>query len=317
MNAHTTRRAIAFAAGLACTVTAVRAALAIGVAASALTTRDLALILCLTGGLYFCSHVVRSMRLALVAMPLLEITFRRAILLHFFVAPLSLIVPFKIDELVRANELAARGGWARALITLFIDRTMDALVLVGLIGFLQFNGAEGPSGLVALIAISLLFICFAIFALPIALETTQRYIFTHHYYDSSPLLLHAVSNVRELLTAGRKVIVETAPLLMLSTACIWAFELAAAGSLLRIMGSHGSIVDTLALMLHRTDQTWRMMIIGTPVDRPIALLSLAFITPMLLAWTIAMPLYLRTVDRRVASFTRRSTRPRAVVAQRR
>lgn len=301
MNEHGQRRGIAFAMGLVFVVMAVRTVIGIRSAIGVLPAHSLGLLLLAGGGLYFCSHVLRAVRLAVVCAPLLELTLRKAILLHFFVAPWSLIMPVKLDELVRLNELAIAGqSWPRAIMALLIDRVMDAVLLLGLVLFLAARGTGGNGALAAVLGAALLVICATFLALPIVLETAQRHIFAHHYHAHSAQVLRAIDAVRRLLIHGRATISVTMPFLLLSSLCICALELAAADVVLVLMGAQSGPVATIGLLLRRTDQSWRMVVFNQPVDPQVAILTLAFLVPMLISWLLVALPYLdgRTPSRR-------------------
>jgi hypothetical protein len=302
MTGFRQRRGIALATTLAFVVMAARTVLGIRSAIGQLPATSLALLLVAGGGLYFLSHALRAVRLAVIAVPLLELTLRKAVMLHFFVAPWSLVMPMKLDELVRVNELAIAGGsWPRAVMTLLIDRTMDAVLLLGMIIILRAGGIGGNAALAAMLGAALLVVCATFMALPIVLETAQRHVFAHHYHARSAQVLRAIDTVRRLLVHGRTTILATLPFLILSSLCICALELAAAGVALALTGTHPDPVTTISLILRRTNESWRMIVFNQPVDRQVALLTFAFLVPLLVSWVVVALPYLdsRTPSRRI------------------
>ncbi|MDR3387946.1 MAG: hypothetical protein P4L92_12925 [Rudaea sp.] len=291
MTCYGQRRGIAFALGLVFVVMVARTALGIRSAIAFVPLRTLALLLLSVGGLYFISHLLRAVRLAVICVPLLELTLRKAILLHLFVAPWSLVLPMKLDELVRANELSVAGrSWPLAIMALLIDRVMDAVLLLGLTLVLYASGTFDNTLLAVMIVVALLVICATFLALPIMLETAQRHVFAHHYHAHARQVLVAIDAVRRLLIRGRATIATTWPFLVLSSLCICALELAAAGVALLLMGIPVGPVATISLILRRTNQSWRMVVFNQPVDQQVALLTLAFLVPMLICWLlVALP----------------------------
>ena len=297
------RRGIALATGLAFVVMAARTAIGIRSAIGVLPASSLCLLLLTGGGLYLASHGLRAVRLAVIAVPLLDLTLRKAIMLHLFVAPWSLIMPLKLDELVRVNELSVAGGsWPRAVMTLLIDRTMDAVLLLGLILVLHAGGIGGNALLAVMLGAALLVICATFLGLPIVLELVQRHVFAHHYHAHAARVLHVTDTVRRLLICGRTTIVTTAPFLVLSSLCIAALELAAAATALRLTGTAPGALTTINLLLRRTNDSWRMIVFNQPVDPEVALLTLAFLVPLLISWLLVALPYLdsRTPSRRLA-----------------
>jgi hypothetical protein len=295
------RRGIAIATLLAFVVMAARTGIGIRSAIGVLPASRLCLLLVIGGGLYLASHLLRAVRLAVIAVPLLDLTLRKAIMLHLFVAPWSLIMPLKLDELVRANELSVAGGsWPRAIMTLLIDRTMDAVLLLGLILVLHTGGIGGNALLAVMLGAVLLVICATFLGLPIVLELVQRHVFAHHYHAHTARVLRLTDSVRRLLIRGRTTIVTTAPFLVLVSACICALELAAAAVALHLTGTVPGALSTIDLLLRRTNDSWRMIVFSQPVDPVVALLTLAFLVPLLVCWLLVALPYLdsRTPSRR-------------------
>jgi|GEM_PF-6692939 len=303
------RRAMALAMALAFVVLAVRTGIGLGAAIGVLPAGRLALMLAAAGGLYLASHGLRALRLAVIAVPLLDLSLRKAMMLHLFVAPWSLFMPMKIDELVRANELALAGGsWARAVMTLLIDRVMDAVLLLGMIALLGF---AGNAMLAVMLGSALLVIASTFLALPIVLELIQRHVFVHHYHAQTPRVLRMTDRLRRLLLRGRTTIAATAPLLVLASVMITALELAAAAVVLAATGIAPTATGAIALILRRTNESWRMIVFNQPVDATVALLTLAFMLPLLVGWLVICLPYLdnRTPSRRSAGVPAGAVRP--------
>ena len=106
---------------------------------------------------YLLSHVARATRLAMISGQLLGVSLRTAALVHLFVAPWSIILPFKLDELLRWRELARISGHiSRALIACLIDRTADGIVLLGLLMLFSANTAGGSMDQIGLVMMILL-----------------------------------------------------------------------------------------------------------------------------------------------------------------
>ena len=305
MNGHCQRRGIAFAMGLVFVVMVARTIIGIRTAIGVLPAHSLVLLLLLGGGLYLASHALRALRLAVICVPLLDLTLRKAIMLHFFVAPWSLVMPMKLDECIRVNELAIGGrSWSHAIMALLIDRAVDAVVLLALIAVLAANGIYGSAALAVMLGAALLLFCTTFLAVPIVLETAQRHVFAHHYHAHAPHMLRAIDTVRRLLIQGRTTFATTMPFLVLSSLCICALELAATSVALWLLGgARVGPVATIDLLLRRTDQSWRMIVFNQPVDPQVALLTLAFIVPLLIGWVLVAPPYLdsRTPSRRERS----------------
>lgn len=258
------------------------------------------LIGCLVAGiLYFCAHLMRAFRLAVIAMPLLGASYRTTVLLHLFVAPWSLILPFKLDEIVRYCELASLGkSYPRAVIVLLIDRSMDGAILVALSMLLLASGRTSVAGPVAFIGVGLLLAVIAIFVLPVLLEQIQRHVFTNHYNDRALKILEFVSMARGALVVSREAIIGNVTFLVLATVGIWSLELSAVASLLvAIDPTSVSLLEVVETMFRRADGSWRVLLAGTEPRSDIALLTFAFFCALLLAWVwVPIPYLRRRLD---------------------
>jgi hypothetical protein len=258
------------------------------------------LLACLAAGaLYIIAHLMRAFRLAVIAMPLTGASFRTLVLLHLFVAPWSLVLPFKLDELIRLTKLAriAR-SWSRAAIVLLIDRSMDGVVLIGLAVLLLGGGGWDVAAPVAIVGAGLTLLVLAFFILPVLLQQVQRHIFVHHYHDSALVVLAWVSKARGMLDISRQVISAAPAFLVLATLGIWSMELVAVGAVLGALDPAPLTVGgTVAATLARADASWRVLLLGNQSLQAIALATFVFLDALLLVW-IWVPLpYVRRQQR--------------------
>jgi hypothetical protein len=250
------------------------------------------------GGLYVAAHVMRAMRLAVIGVQLLGVSFRTVMLLHLFVAPWSLILPFKLDELIRIRELQrASGSLVWSVLTSLIDRSMDGLVLVTLALVLIADGRGRLAGLSILIGAGLLTIAILLLVMPVLLEAVQRHVFLNHLHDRALDLLRAVTNCRKVLDHTRAAIGEAAPFLALFTLGIWAMELSA--TMLVLGGITGTVpgVTAIGSMLGRADHSALLVwnaVTASPAER---LLTIVFLWSLLLTWLGVASPYLRRLRR--------------------
>lgn len=283
------RREIVLAMAFALLVMAVRTMVGLHAALGLQPPARLALVLAVAGVFYLVSHGLRALRLAVITVPLLGLGLRKAAMLHFFVAPWSLVMPVKLDELIRVNELAIAGrSWPNAIMALLIDRVVDALVLVALILMLAAYGIDGNGVLAIVLAGALLVLGTTFLAAPIVLATAQRHVFAHHHHARAADALRVIDAVRRLVLRGRATIAATAPLLVMTSACICALELAASALTLAVMTGRAAPLAIIDLVVRRTDQSWRMIVFNQPVDPQVAVLTLAFVLPMFVAWLLVV-----------------------------
>lgn len=249
--------------------------------------------LCLLAGVcYLLSHLMRAVRLAVIAMPSLGISFRSAVSLHLFVAPWSLLVPFKLDELLRLHELNRIGGsLPRAIVTVLIDRSVDGVVLIGMALYLLAVGRTGAAGLVGLVGFGLTLIALSFFMLPQLLETTQRHIFLYNHSDNAIFVLRRVDRLKQLLEVSRNTIRSAAPFLLVSTLGIWLLELLSIDLLMwgttDLPDSPGVLVET---MLTRADASWRMAW-QRGASGPAGWITAVFLLSLLAPWLLAAWIY--------------------------
>lgn len=254
------------------------------------------LVLC--GACYFLSHVARATRLAMVSGQLLGVSLRTAALAHLFVAPWSIIMPFKLDEILRWGELWRIGGTAqRALIACLIDRTSDGIVLLALLLAVAGPGGIGEAGTVVLLlslAIGLSVICFIL--VPSMLELVQQYLFEHHFGPRALPLISLLHHVRVELTRGRETIARALPWLLVCTLVAWLLELTAVLALLGVgMGQALGFRQTLLLLLQRASQSASILMghDGAGITTPDRALSVTFLAVLALAWLPVAPAYFR------------------------
>lgn len=178
--------------------------------------------------LYGISHVARAVRLAILAAPSLNMHIRTVALLQFYTAPVSFIVPYKVGELFRLQQLA----WLSrdpvgALVVLLLERMLDALVLTAVLaGVVVVEGTLPPHMdlFAALLAGATVLGLFAIFVAPGALRAIQAHILGHHSAPSALRLLRLVASARSVVNVAAKRLVGNLALLLSLSALIWGVE---------------------------------------------------------------------------------------------
>ncbi|HEX8482194.1 MAG TPA: lysylphosphatidylglycerol synthase domain-containing protein [Allosphingosinicella sp.] len=252
-------------------------------------------LLVVSGLLYLASHLMRALRLAIIATPMLGLSFRTGLYLHLFVAPWSLLLPLKADELIRLHELGRAGGaWTRAILAVLIDRSMDGLVLIGLSLYLLRSGHSDVAGFTGFVGLGLTALVLAFLILPILLENVQRHVFANHYGDNAVRLLRWVSYLRGLLTVARQTISRVLPFLALSTFAIWGLELAAVYAALAAAGiDMPSFAVPAEAMVTRAGESWRVLLSGGSAE--LSQPSRVFLLALLAAWPFAYLGYRRRI----------------------
>ncbi len=192
------------------------------------TARDAWSVMLAAAALYGVSHILRAIRLALLAAPALGMPIRTVALLHFHTAPVSFIVPFKLGELYRWQQLA----WLSrdpigSLVILLLERTLDAVVLLFVLAMLVVVGGRLPPHtelLSALLTLATLLGLFAVFIAPGCLEAMQLYILRHHSAPRARRVLRIVDSTRIMAAGANERLRGNIILLFFLSAAIWALE---------------------------------------------------------------------------------------------
>jgi hypothetical protein len=92
--------------------------------------------------LYFIAHALRAFRLGVL---LGAGHVRKLLGLYLYTAACSAIIPFKLGEFVRVNEIAWwTGSYWRGLLIVWIERVFDVLVIGAMALFIVSSGAQEP-----------------------------------------------------------------------------------------------------------------------------------------------------------------------------
>jgi lysylphosphatidylglycerol synthase-like protein len=245
--------------------------------------------------LYLASHLLRAVRLAIIGVSVHNTSFRTIALLNFSIAPWSLILPFKVDELIRVNELRSlNGSLARAVVTVVIDRSMDGPILLAFAFYFFAHDKPEIAMFTGFFGVMLAAVTIGFFAASQILQSVQRYIFVHHYKPRAVHMLRIIDHLRTLSMLGQETIANAAPILILCTLGIWCLEIAAVGLLLWASSSdHLNLQSVISSTLIRANSGWRAMLLGENVGFPAGLITRIFMTGLLLVWPAAISLYWR------------------------
>lgn len=254
-----------------------------------------------SAGLYLASHLLRAVRLALLATPVLGLSGRSAALLHIVTAPASLLLPFKLGEILRYQQLYSLGvkaGFMPPLIVLVLDRVLDA-VLIGLVFLLLLAIAPETAVFGNVIVLSLILIALAIMMFgfaPTALTALQRYVVTNHRAGLARRWLVVIDKLRIATRIGAQQIRDKAAALLVLSGAIWAAELAAMALVLWGWGAnaHPAALNQSAagLLLSRTASEWSV-IYGLGHDPIVSLSAAIGLVTLAAIWPFALAVFLR------------------------
>ena len=221
-----------------------------------------------------------------------------------------MILPFKLDELVRVNELRSlSGSLERAAMTIVIDRSMDGPMLLLCAAYLDRHGNAAIAQAAGLAGIAMVTITLGFIVTAQMLHFIQHYIFLYHYRPRAIRALHVIHRLRQLAELGRATILRTAPILMMCTLAIWLFEIAAVGLLLSALGTTGTVdlVTAMTATFVRANAGWQAILLGSPFGFPAGQITAVFTLGLLLMWPFAIVGYVRRrkVELRDAEFLHR------------
>lgn len=261
--------------------------------------------------LYGFAHALRAARLALLAAPALNMHVRTVVLLHFHTAPVSFIVPFKLGELYRWQQLAwlSRNPGGSLLIVL-MDRMLDALVLLLALAAVAGFGGRLPPGTAAiagLLAFATVLGLFVVLVAPGCLEALQAYILQNHSAPRARRVLRIVDASRLMISSVRERLHGNLMLLLSLSAVIWVIE-SGMIVLLAQQAGFGAFLPSFAQTLFPQHPD------GTTLEVA-SLYRLTCLLTLLPLWGVATALYLtrirsplRTVPAFTPSFSARRTR---------
>jgi hypothetical protein len=244
-------------------------------------------VLALATVVYLGSHVLRSLRLVVIATAITPLRVRPLFLLHFHAAPVSLALPFKLGDLYQLLELARLSkDWGRALLVMVVERASDAVVLIALCAIAAETGSSlsAPLQITVLILLVVLAMAMVIFfVVDPSLAALQRYIFYYHTSPQVALILKAICLVRQTVAVAASSVKGRFPQLLLLSVAVWICDFGALALLdFGLKGEIGSVllIDSL---------TDALMPGGRLTQRPYVLMSMVFLYA---AWAVTIIPYL-------------------------
>lgn len=182
--------------------------------------------------LYFLSHVLRFGRLSvLVGAGRL----RRFLSLYVFIAACSSVIPFKLGELTRINELAWwTGSYWRGLLVVWVERTFDVIALAIIVLYLALQPMGSFPAIWPLLALMALFAAVSVlvfFILPEQLVSLNLHVMRNYSGLKAVRILAILDRGSELLLQFRPLISGKLITVGVLTLLIWGFELSAVAML--------------------------------------------------------------------------------------
>lgn len=257
---------------------------------------------------YGLGHLLRALRLTVIAVPILKLPARLLFSLHFYTAPVSLALPFKLGELYRFQQLGGSGhDWARALLVVVLERALDAVVLSGVCLLLLMLGLRFQAELVIVaivLAAAIIIAVLILVAAGPALAAMQGYIFHRHFSLRARMSLIVIDSIRRAIAVATHCLRGSFLILILLSLGVWACEWGTLASLTSHFNDQGLSVLIDEITMGLTGDHDRSLS-QTPVYR----YCLTAIIVMLLSWPIAASFYLRSALRDRAPSAMTTPRP--------
>jgi hypothetical protein len=178
--------------------------------------------------LYLSSHFIRAVRFALLSNAAFGTSIRAGALLHLYTAPASLIIPSKLGEIWRIQQLSLiTGKPAGAFLVVLLDRVLDCAVLLpAIITFMVATSHVQPQLLfLALLLFCVLFGASIVFFVgPGILTSVQRYVFLRHVEPRARAVLFVVAHLRDVVDNSGRSLRSNLPFLLLLSVAVWIFE---------------------------------------------------------------------------------------------
>ncbi len=256
------RRPVGLAAGLAAAevwfLRAVWAALAIVAALVVVTPGWFALPsvvddtgrLLAAAGAYALSHVARLVRLAvLIAHPGLRL--RRVAQVHLLSSGLSLLLPFKLGELVRIREVGViTGRLRRGILAVWLERALDACFLLILVLLIAVDVPDALDPLTPLLVVMTAFVSITVVlitVLPENLRWLMLHIVRRPFGERSVPALRLLRATLATLHEAPAMLRGRLPTLVLLSAVIWTCEVIAVS--IAIPGAGAGLSDLSSALL--------------------------------------------------------------------
>jgi hypothetical protein len=202
---------------------------------------------------YGLAHALRAVRLGVL---LGAGRARRLLGLYFYTAACSAVIPFKLGELVRINEIAWwSGSYWRGLLIVWIERVFDVVALGGMALFILGTGAQEPKDIGLLLWVIGGFVFLTVlffFIVPEQLCGLNLHVMRSYKGRKAVHILRMLDSCYQLFEQVRPLLAGKLVTLSLLTLFIWGAELLAVAMLLDSnpwLGAVTSLVRQFALVL--------------------------------------------------------------------
>lgn len=202
---------------------------------------------------YGLAHALRAVRLGVL---LGAGRARRLLGLYFYTAACSAVIPFKLGELVRINEIAWWcGSYWRGLLVVWIERVFDVAALGAMAIFILGVGVQEPKDLDLLLWVMGGFVFLTVlffFIAPEQLGSLNLHVMRNYKGRKAVYILRLLDSCHQLFDQVRPLLAGKLVTLSLLTLFIWGAELLAVAMLFDSapwVGAVTSLVRQFAVVL--------------------------------------------------------------------
>lgn len=236
---------------------------------------------------YGLAHVMRAVRLGVL---LRANRARRLLWLYLYTAACSALIPFKLGELARINEIAWwSGSYWRGILIVWIERTFDIIAIGTMAALIVLSGVQEPRdiGLLLWVIGGFVFVtvCF-FFIVPEQLQSLNLHVIRSYKGAKAIYMLRLLDAWYRLFEQVRPLLTGKVVTLSLLTVLIWGCEFLALALMLDgypWMDAVADLVQQFTLVLHGREQH----------DSPQADFERAKIVGLLAFGIVALVLYSR------------------------
>lgn len=178
---------------------------------------------------YLMAHLVRAVRLGVL---IGNASLRHLLVLYFYCAACSTLIPFKLGELARVNEVSRwMNSYWKGILVVWIERLFDVLMLSALMVFVLSTGnSESLGRLGSLLWLIAAFVSASIFfflILPEQLYALNLHVIRKYRGTKAINILRVIDSLYELLQQARPMMAGRLVTLTVLTLVIWGLELQA------------------------------------------------------------------------------------------
>jgi hypothetical protein len=256
---------------------------------------------------YALSHFLRFVRLALlIHTPALRV--RRVLQVHLYTAGLSVLLPFKLGEIIRIREVGVVArSWQKGILAVWLERAFDAAVLIVLVLVTIIAVDDSLSLVTPILVVVSVFVALTVILMTVAPENIRElmlHLVRRPYGERTVPVLRVLRGVLAALEEAPRMVRGRFGTLLVLSAAIWLAEVVAVAIALPGLGTEVSRISSAMLSLLASLSSGATPIMSASGDRmsdaladaglspDVDLYRLVLVLPVLIAATAAAAAYL-------------------------